>query len=94
MERVFLSLPLQGRGPGGVGSRGSIRLNNALEASRSVRQPSITAEILSGDLRRLGVRGGDTLMIHVSLSAIGRIDGALTLCSMRWRRLSAMTARS
>jgi aminoglycoside 3-N-acetyltransferase len=40
-----------------------------------VRQPSITAEILSGDLRRLGVRGGDTLMIHVSLRALGRIDG-------------------
>ena len=70
-----LTLPLQGRGPGGVGSRGSIRLNNALEASRSVRQPSITAEVLSGDLRRLGVRGGDTLMIHVSLRALGRIDG-------------------
>ena len=37
--------------------------------------PPVTAETLAGDLRRLGVRGGDTLMIHVSLRAIGRLPG-------------------
>ncbi|MEX1059980.1 MAG: AAC(3) family N-acetyltransferase [Methyloceanibacter sp.] len=34
-------------------------------------QPPRTAESLTDDLRRLGARAGDTLMIHASLRAIG-----------------------
>src|SRR5512134_669901 len=35
----------------------------------------VTAETLADDLRRLGVRDGHMLMAHVSLRAIGRMDG-------------------
>jgi aminoglycoside N3'-acetyltransferase len=37
-----------------------------------VRQ--ITTESIADDLRRLGVQLGDTLMIHVSLRAVGRLE--------------------
>lgn len=38
-------------------------------------QSQLTAEILTDDLRRLGVRSGDDLMIHASLRAIGPLEG-------------------
>ncbi len=40
-----------------------------------MRPPSISAETLTNDLRRLGVRGGDALMVHASLRKVGDLDG-------------------
>jgi aminoglycoside N3'-acetyltransferase len=40
-----------------------------------VTSPSLTAGALIDDLRRLGVRRGDTLMIHASFRAIGPLPG-------------------
>jgi aminoglycoside N3'-acetyltransferase len=38
-------------------------------------EPALTAQDLGRDLRRLGVRPGDALMLHVSLRAIGPLEG-------------------
>ena len=53
--------------------------------------PALAAEALADDLRRLGVRSGDTLMIHASLRAIGKVecgaDGVLDALELAVNRL-------
>jgi aminoglycoside N3'-acetyltransferase len=40
-----------------------------------MQERNLTASNLTSDLRRLGVRSGDTLMVHASLRAIGPVEG-------------------
>ena len=38
-------------------------------------QPEVTRESIASDLRRLGVRAGDVLLVHSSLSRLGKVAG-------------------
>ena len=38
-------------------------------------QPTITGETIVQGLRRLGIEGGETVLVHTSLSRFGRVDG-------------------
>lgn len=38
---------------------------------------------LTADLRRLGIRAGDLLMVHASLKAVGPVDAAVVLAALR-----------
>ncbi len=38
---------------------------------------------LTADLRRLGIRAGDLLMVHASLKAVGPVDAAIVLAALR-----------
>lgn len=37
--------------------------------------PDLTADALAADLRALGLRAGDDVLVHSSLSGLGRVDG-------------------
>ncbi|GAA2050467.1 aminoglycoside N(3)-acetyltransferase [Williamsia deligens] len=46
-----------------------------------------TTETLSEDLTRIGVTGGDTVLLHSSLSSIGRVDGGAQAVVAAFRRV-------
>jgi aminoglycoside N3'-acetyltransferase len=46
-------------------------MRNRVEA----KTPTISRETLVADLRRLGIRDGDTLLVRATLGAVGRIQG-------------------
>jgi aminoglycoside N3'-acetyltransferase len=46
-----------------------------MNLSDGVTAPFLSAGDLAGDLRRLGLRAGDAVMLHASLRAIGPVEG-------------------